>query len=205
VKPDILASYSLWPRRVTTCASKCATTKTVCTDGFARSQLTTCLFQVTHCARRLAGSRRATALLSGQPERVTDRPRHLNSCATFSSAARQCAAWLSPSSATVLRAASACTPNSHGITSPIALSGRQGRLGEVTASSGEGTTLRASLGLRQPERTSREAAPKQRSRSSGATDSVTFMSTSPVLGRKSSQPSGARQVLSSKCCVRARQ
>ena len=97
----------------------------------------------------------------------------------------------------MLRASAAGTPNSHGMTSPIARSGLHGRFGEVTASSGDGTTLRASFGLRQIERASREAAPKQRSLSSGATDSVIMRSTSPVLGRKSSQPAGARQVLSS--------
>src|SRR5436305_14533212 len=128
--------------------SKCAATKTVLTFGLAASQRGTSLFQLRHALRRLAGSSFAVARVYGQPERVIDTPCHFAVWETISSAARQCAAWLSPMSATVLCASGAGTPNSHGMTSPTCLSGVHGRLGVMTAVSGVGTTARASLGLR---------------------------------------------------------
>ena len=77
--------------------------------------------------------------------------------------------------------------------------------GVSTAVSGVGTTARVSFGLRHGLRLSREAAPKQRWRASGETDSVTCILASPLSGRRSSQPAGGGHVVSSRYWLRATQ
>ena len=58
----------------------------------------------------LASAASRPAVLNGQPERESEMPRQRLDWATTSSAARQCSAWLSPSSANVARARSGATP-----------------------------------------------------------------------------------------------
>ena len=138
-----------------------------------------------HSARR-AGLSCVTANISGQPERVIDTPRQRLRCATTSSAARQCEAWLSPTSATVPRALPAGTPNSHGPRTPSNDSGVHGEFWEKMASSGGGTIAVRSLPFTQRRSGSRDAAPKQRSLAAGSVDTAMSSVTSLESGSRSS-------------------
>src|ERR1700712_1382939 len=169
------------------------------------SQRGTCRFQRVHCARRDAGARRAVARVNGQPERVIDTPSHLNVCETYSSAAREWAAWLSPISATEPLAPAAGTPNWQGMMSLTGFSGVHGRFGVTSAMSGVGTTSRVRRAVPHGRRTSREAAPKQRWRAAGATATLICRSASPLSGSRSSQPPGGGQLASSRYWLRALQ
>src|SRR4029077_8384170 len=75
-------------------------TKTVVTSGCARNQACTSWFHFAHSASAGSGGLRGPAE-SGQPVSVSDFSRQPRFLATTFSAARQCLAWLSPTSATV--------------------------------------------------------------------------------------------------------
>src|SRR4051794_847251 len=97
---------------------------------------------------------------NGQPERVIERPRHACLRATTSSAARQCEAWLSPTSAMVVFARPGETPNAHtfiGVRAIIV----HGEFGRSRAETGVGITRRRKPRFTHGCSGSRDAAPKQ--------------------------------------------
>jgi hypothetical protein len=94
------------------------------------------------CATHAAGPSAGLAgicALNGQPGRVIEKPCQRRACATTSSAARQCAAWLSPTSAIVARLSLSATPNAHGLNAaPGCASGVHGEVGQIAAFAGRG-------------------------------------------------------------------
>jgi hypothetical protein len=115
------------------------------------------------------------AMVSGQPELVSEMPCQRRRWATTSSAPRQWAAWLSPVSAIVPRASLGSTPNVHGNGGSAGSTVAQGLLGAPRASAGAGRTIVRSFGFVHP---SRASAPKQRGvRSADATETTTRAST----------------------------
>jgi hypothetical protein len=84
--------------------------------------------------------------VNGHEDIESVNPAHRLARATTSRAARQCTAWLSPTSATVARARDAGTPKAQTSgTSPGI--GRHGLLGTSGAALGLGTTRRRSFGF----------------------------------------------------------
>src|ERR1044072_8779594 len=162
-KPATFVSSSSLPVGMTTSPAKCETTNTVWIAGCLANHFGTWSFHCRHSAWRLAGSF-VVARMSGQPERVIDTPRQRLRCATYSSAARQCDAWLSPTSAIVARSLPAGTPNSHGPSTPSNDSGVHGEFCEKIASSGGGTIAVRSLWFTHRRSGWREAGTQQRRR-----------------------------------------
>ena len=110
-------------------------------------------------------------------------PRQRLDCATTSSAARQCSAWLSPSSATVARARSGGDAEVARVDEAVAAcTGRTGRSASAAPRDGVGVTTFASAGFEHGCAGSRAAAPKQ----SGTSSRRARASTSPI---RSSAPS----------------
>ena len=142
MNPAIFVSRSvLRPFGIFTSPAKCWTTNAVLTFGWLGEPVGHLPVPAPgSCRGGSRGSSFVVARMTGQPERVIDTPRQRLRCATTSSAARQCEAWLSPSSAIVPRASAAGTPNSHGAISPSTGSGVHGEFCWKTASSGVGTT-----------------------------------------------------------------
>jgi hypothetical protein len=87
-----------------------AATKTVWMSSWSASQRRSWPCQRWHSSLSDSVLSFAPALLNGQPERVMEMPRQRLDWATTSIAARQCSAWLSPTSATVARERSGETP-----------------------------------------------------------------------------------------------
>src|SRR4051794_32630134 len=107
------------------------------------------LLEATHAVSSLPVGRIGVPSVNAQLDRITDRTVHRSRRATTPSAAPQCSAWLSPTSATVRTAWSGGTPNLQ--TRIGALTGVHGtpRTGASTASPGRGDTIRLNLGLWQ--------------------------------------------------------
>ena len=93
-----------------------------------------------------------------------DTPRQPFARATTSRAARQCTAWLSPTSAKLTCARVAGSPNAHAAGPVREAIGAHGALGVIAASIGDGVTEKRSRGLRHRCSGSRAAAPKHRCR-----------------------------------------
>src|SRR5215467_13158069 len=96
---------------------------------------------------------------NGQPERVIESPYQPFRCATTARAARQCEAWLSPTSAIVPVAFARGVPNAQTWNGRV-WTNRHGAFGRLIAAMGVGTTANFSFGLLHACRGSRAAAPK---------------------------------------------
>src|SRR5215467_14238366 len=114
-------------------------TNTVLISGWRANQPGTLRLRSMQSDRRGSLSTRV-AVEKGQPESAIDSPRQRLAFATPSSAARQWAAWLSPSSATVAAAPALGTPNWQTRSGPSASTIVQGALGRSRAAFGVGTT-----------------------------------------------------------------
>src|SRR4051794_7671166 len=132
-------------------------TKTVRTSGWTANHAKVCCFHSAHCVRRGSGRSR-TAICSGQLVCVIERPCQPLASATCVIAARQCPAWLSPTSATVASAVSAGAPNQQTAGALWCGTATQGLLGSVAASLGVGAT--PYWRVEQPFCEARAAAPK---------------------------------------------
>ena len=155
----MLTANSSLPAGVTTpdppvsCAAK-----TIETSGWRVNQAVACSFHFVQRARSALGASRG-ADENGQPVWVTDNNRQFSAFATTSSPARQCFAWLSPTSATVAVAASGTAPEAQTVSSPSSSITSHAPLGASAAWLGVGFTMSASFGLRHCRNGSRDAAP----------------------------------------------
>jgi hypothetical protein len=95
--------------------------------------------------------------MNGQLDRVIETPCQRSASAATISAARQCPAWLLPTSATVAPACAAGTPNSQALS--VGSIGVHGAFGVISASLGLGVTVRSSRVLWQGCKGSWAAAP----------------------------------------------
>lgn len=104
------------------------------------------------------------ASMKGQRERAIETAGRPLASARTSTAARQCEAWLSPTSAIVsdgaAPAAAGRRPNLHGYSSSVRPLGSHGALGSRAASSGAGKIRSRREGSEQRLTVSRDAAPK---------------------------------------------
>ena len=104
--------------------------------------------------------------------------------ATSASAARQCTAWLSPTSAKLTRARVAGSPNAHTCGPVRAGISEHGALGVIGASLGVGTTEKRSFGLWQGCTGSRAAAPKQRGAAADSPAATASATTRPARTKR---------------------
>ena len=114
-------------------------------------------------ARAPAPVMSGVACENAHPVRVIDSPRQRRACATTSSAGRQCDAWLSPRTATVVAARGAGQAEGAHAQAPVALGDPARRVGHLLAPPpGSAPRSSAAPGCRHGRRGSCAAAPKHR-------------------------------------------
>src|SRR3954454_13310265 len=159
VNPLTSALNLSWPRGTTHLVPLSCTTNAMLISGWWRNHCGSVRFHWMHLPN--SGSRSfLTVRENGHPDRVIERPRHPCRRATTSRAARQCEAWLSPSSAIVVFARLGETPNAHTFIGFGALI-VHGEFGRLRAETGVGITRRRRPRLTHGCSGSRDAAPKQ--------------------------------------------
>src|SRR3954453_1794168 len=104
-------------------------------------------FEATHLRSSVPSGLIGVPSVNAQLERISDTTDHRSRRATTPSAAPQCSAWLSPTSATVRTACAGGTPNLQALIGELI--GSQGAPGVSNASLGRGRTIRFNLGLWQ--------------------------------------------------------
>ena len=172
-----------------------AATKIVFTSGWRLNHAKTCRRQRVQLERAGSGRLRG-AVDNGQQVCVIESPRQRRRRATTSSAARQCEAWLSPSSATVAVARRFATPNAHTCSGSIRSMIVQGAFVAVAGLQRRRDHREPQLAFRHGRSGSRAAAPKQRGlEATKARDarsaSRTSRSTYGVAGRRDERATGS--------------